>query len=78
MTEGVYVRTRISLKVFQEMERLADLLGVSVYQLVRDLVTQGVRVHLGTAKERARLKAEHEAELAVLEEAEVSALEELS
>ncbi len=77
-TTGVDIRTRLPPKLYIQLERLAEALGLSTYALAQQLIMEGLGVHLGTAKERARLKAEHEAELAALEQAEMAALEELS
>ncbi len=79
MTEGggIYVRTRIPAKVFTDLERLANLQGMSMYEFVRELVTQGVKARLGTLTERTRMEKDHETALADLREREAEALEDL-
>ncbi len=71
---GIYVRTRIPPKVFTDLERLAQLRGLAVYALTKELVIQGIRAYLGTAQEHARLREE----LAGLETTEAEALEDLA
>ncbi|MFQ6012976.1 MAG: hypothetical protein ACE5LS_04965 [Thermoplasmata archaeon] len=70
---GIYVRTRIPAKVFTDLERLAQLQGVTVYALAQRLLIEGAQALLGTAKERARIREE----LATLGKVEAEALEDL-
>ncbi len=71
---GIYLRTRIPAKVYTDLERLAQLQGITVYALTKELVMQGVRALLGTAQKRARIREE----LAALGTVEAEALEDLA
>ncbi len=72
------MRTRVPAKVFTDLERLANLQGMSMYEFVRELVTEGVKARLGTLTERARMEKDHETALADLREREAAILNDLA
>ncbi len=72
-TKGIDVRTRVSPTVFTQLEKLANLSGMSVYELAQEFITQGIQARMGTAKKRAHLLEK----LAALGKTETAALEDL-